>query len=252
MRHRDDRDGHAGESPDLRREHAARVDDDLGFDRLPIAAAGLDLDARDAPAPHVDPHHPGVLADGGATGARARRERLCQPGRVEPAVGRQPDGAEDAIERHQRELRLRLLGRDQLEWEAEGLRPAGLALELLEPLLRGREPQRPDLVPADVDAGLLCEPPVEGGAVHHHPGQGRGRSQLPDEARRVERRAGRELRPIDKRDVAPTELRQVIGDRRPAHAAADDHRPRVLDQALTLPAARRRDREPSLSADIRL
>ena len=35
VRHRHDRDVHAGERADLLREHAARVDDDLGLDRRP-------------------------------------------------------------------------------------------------------------------------------------------------------------------------------------------------------------------------
>ena len=59
---------------------------------------------------------------------------LARPGRVEPAVGRQPDGAEDAVGRHQREAVLGLAGADQLERQAERLGPAGLAAQLLEPL----------------------------------------------------------------------------------------------------------------------
>ena len=36
MRERDDRDAHPGEAPELRGEHAAGVDDDLGLDRSPL------------------------------------------------------------------------------------------------------------------------------------------------------------------------------------------------------------------------
>ena len=231
MRHRDDRDGHAGQPADLRREHAAGVDDDVGLDRRSLAALALDLDAAHPAALDVDADDASVLADRGATGARTCRERLGQPGRVEPAVGRQPDRAEHAIERHQREAILGLLRRDELERQPERLRPARLALELLVALLRGGEPQRADLVPRHVDAGLGGEPPIQLGAVHHHPGQGRARSKLADEAGRVECRAGCQLRPIDEDDVLPAELGQVVRDRRPADAATDDHCPRVLDHA---------------------
>src|SRR5688572_776258 len=65
----------------------------------------------------------------------------------------------------------------------------------------------------------------------------------------MERGAGRELRAVHEHDVVPAELRQVVGDRRPADTAADDHRPRVLDQALrtlrTLPVLRPAERSGS-------
>ena len=50
--------------------------------------------------------------------------------------------------------------------------------------------------------------------------------RLADETRRVERRAARELGPVDEHDVVPSELREVVGDARAPHPAADDHAPR--------------------------
>ena len=62
-------------------------------------------------------------------------ERERELARVDVAVGGQEGGAEHAVRRHRREERLRLLGRDQLEREAERLRPAGLPRDLLHPLV---------------------------------------------------------------------------------------------------------------------
>ena len=64
VRHRDDRDVHAHELPDLTRVHPAGIDDDLRLDR-----AAVGLDARDAAALDGDP---------GDAGTRRRpRRRAC-------------------------------------------------------------------------------------------------------------------------------------------------------------------------------
>ncbi len=212
MRHRDERHAHARHAADLGREHAARVDDDVGLDVTPVG-----LDAAHAAVPHLDPGHPRVRVDVGAGLARALGQRVGQQARVEVAVGRQPRGAEHAVDRHQREALERLLGREQLERQPERLRPAGLAAGLLPALLRGREPQAAALDPAAV------ERPVELDGVHHHPRQRHRPAQLADEAGRVERRAAGELLAVDQHDVLPAQPREVVGDRTAPHAPADDH-----------------------------
>ena len=228
VRHRDDRHGHADHPADLRREHAARVDDDIGADLASFALV-LDGHAGHPATVRADRDDPGLRADLGAAPARARGQRVGQPRRVEPAVGRQPDGAQHAIGGHQREPVLGLLRRDQLERQPERLGPAGLAAELLEPFRARGQPERADLVPRRVGAGLGGEAPIEVRPVHHHLGEGHRAAQLADQARRMERRAGGQLRAVDQHDVRPAELGQVVGDARAADAAADDDRPRVLD-----------------------
>ena len=130
--HRDDRHGDADHPADLRGEHAAGVDDDVGADLGPFALV-LDGHAGDPAAVRADADDAGLGPDPGAPLARSRGERVGEPGRIEPAVGRQPDRAEDAVGRHQREAVLRLLRRDELEREAERLGPARLPAQLLEP-----------------------------------------------------------------------------------------------------------------------
>ena len=51
-----------------------------------------------------------------------------------------------------------------------------------------------------------------------------------DEPRRMPARAGSELPALEEDDIGPPELREVIGDARAGHAAADDHRARALGQ----------------------
>ena len=212
VRHRHERDAHARHAADLGREHAAGVDHHLGLD---VPAVGLD--AAHAAAGDVDRGHARVGVDVAAALARALGERVGQQARVEVAVGRQPRGAEHAVGGHEREALLRLLGGEQLERQPERLRPARLAARLLPALGRGRQPQPAALDPAAV------ERPVELDRVHHHPRQRHRAAQLPDEPRRVERRAGRQLRALDEHHVLPAQLGEVVGDRAAAHAPADDH-----------------------------
>ena len=81
----------------------------------------------------------------------------------------------------------------------------------------------------DVDAGLGREPPVQVGAVHHHPGQGRRDRSWPTSPAEWNVEPDVSSARSTSTTSRPAELGEVIRDRRPADAAADDHRPRVLD-----------------------
>ena len=165
--HRHDRHGDPGQEADLRREHPGRVHDDLGLDHRPIPAV-LDLDARDSSASGAYVDNARVGSDRHASPAGTGRQRLGEAGRVEPAVGRQEDRAENALGRHQGEALLGLARRDELEREPERLGPARLALQLLVALAARGETQRSDLVPGGVDPRLGRQPTVQLDAVHHH------------------------------------------------------------------------------------
>ena len=62
-----------------------------------------------------------------------------------------------------------------------------------------------------------------------------GPAQLSDQPGAVERRPAGELGSVHKDDIRPATLGQVIGDRRTADAAADDHRPGVFHGRLAYP-----------------
>ena len=218
VRHRDDRDPHARQPAELGGEHPAGDHHDLGLD---LALVGDDL--PHAPAVGLDPGDPRVREDVAAAAAGAVGQREGELGGVEVAVGGKPGGAQHPVGGHERELLLRLVGRDQLERQPEGLRPPGLAAELLHPLLAGGELDAPALRPSGVELGLLSDPPVELDRVHHHLRQRHRAAGLAHEPGGVEGRAGGQLVAVDQDGVVPAELAQVVGDRGPADPAADDH-----------------------------
>ena len=226
MRHGDDRHVHSREVADLARVHPPRVNDDL---RLDVAAIGLDR--LDATASHADAGHTGALLDLGSAAPCPLGQGERELARVDVAVRREVRGPEHAVGRHGREVPLRLRRRDQLEGQAERLRPAGLPCDLLHPLLRRREPERAHLPPSGLEPDLRLQRAIEVDARHHHLRQGERASQLPDEARGVERGAARELSALDEHDVLPAESRQPVEHRAPADAASDHHRPRAVPHA---------------------
>jgi hypothetical protein len=149
--HRQQRHPHAGHPGDLGGVHAAGVDDYL---RLDVAAVGVH--AAHTSLAHLDPRHPGMGEDAAAAAAGAVGEGVGQLRRVDVAVGGQPGGAEHALGGHQRKHLLCILGGDQLQRQAEGLRPAGLAAQLLHPLLAGGEPDAAALHPSRVELRLVA------------------------------------------------------------------------------------------------
>ena len=182
-----------------------------------------------------------------AAPARPLGERERQLARVDVAVGREEGGTEHAVGRHRREELLRLVGRDQLERQAERLRPAGLARDLLHPLGRRREPERPDLVPARLEADLRLERAVQVDALHHHLRERERAAELADEPRGVERRAARELGALDEDDVVPAEPGEPVQDRAAADAASDHHRPGPVAHARSLVTRARSEIAPAPS-----
>ena len=227
VRHRHDRHRDARERAELRREHPARVHDDLGLDR-PLVG----LDAGDPAALDGDARHPRVRRDLGAAASGAFGERQRQLARVDVPVGREVRRAEHAVRRHRREERLRLGRRDQLERQPERLRPAGLTGDLLQTLLRRGEPQRTDLAPPRLEADLGLERAVEVDAGHHHLRQAQRRPELAHEAGGVERRAARQLGALDQQDVVPPEPGEPVEDRAAAHPASDHDRSRPRAQQI--------------------
>jgi hypothetical protein len=225
MRHRNDGQRDAGHDRDLGRVHPAGVDHHLGFD-----SALLGLDGAHPAAIGLDRDDPHALADPSAAASRRFGERQRQPARVKVAVGGDEGRPHHAVLRHQRKAPLRLLWTDELEGQTEARPPTRLALQLLHPLAGRGKPETSDLAPADVNAGLLREPPVERDAVHHHSRQRQAGAKLTDEARRMERRPTGQLGPFQQHDVAPTALDEVIRDAGATDAPADDDDARAFGQ----------------------
>ena len=229
VRHRHDRDVDARESADLLRVHATGVDDDLGLDR-----AAVGLDARHAPALDGDARDAGAGRDLCAAAPRPFGERERELARVDVAVGGQERRAEDAVRDHRWKELLRLVGRDQLERQTERLRPARLPRDLLHPLGRRREPERPDLVPARLETHFGLERAVEVDALHHHPRERERAAELTNQAGRVERRPARELGALDEHDVVPPEAREPVEDGAAADSASDHDCTGLISHGRTL------------------
>ena len=223
----DERHVDAGHPPDLRRVHAAGVDHELGLDRALVGhdlphPAVLDLDAGDSR----------VLADLGASPSRPLDQGEGELAGVDVAVGREKRRSEHALGAHRWKHPLRVRRRDELEGQAERLRPRGLARELLHALLAGGEAQRTDLVPARLQADLFLQRSIEVDRVHHHPGQAERAAELADQTRGVKGGAAGEAGALDQDDIRPAEAREPVEDGRAADTAADDDGARVGPQEL--------------------
>ncbi len=199
----------------------------------PLAVV-LHLDARHPPVAHADADDPVVVAGSRhAALAGPGRQRERQVRRVEPAVGRQPDRAQHAVGGHQREAVRASARRDQLERQPEGRGPAGLPLELLVAGRRRRQAQRAR------PRATTGRRPVSAASRRY-----RSTPYIIIRVRVTELRSWPTSPALwnvepdvssarsTQHDVGPAELGEVVRDRRPADAAADDHRPRVLDHRL--------------------
>ena len=170
----------------------------------------------------LDRRHAHALQQRDAAGARAGRVRVGEARRIDVAVAFDPRGADDVVELDQREELARLAAADELDVKAESFRHRRRALQFLPARGRRREPQAPDAVPSGRLARLGFELRVELGRVAHEPRQVAAAAKLPDESRRVPRRAMRQLQPLEQDDVALAALREVIRDAAADDAAADD------------------------------
>src|SRR5262245_10322357 len=112
--------------------------------------------------------------------------------------------------------------RDLLDVHVEGARHRCATLELFQPLACECERNRADATEAGGDTGLRLEIGIEFGAVAGEPGHVGGGPQLADEACSMPGGTACELLALEQHDIAPAELRQVIGDRATDNTATDD------------------------------
>ena len=210
--HRDDRHGHADQPADLRREHPAGVDDDVGAD-LGAFALVLDGHAGHAAALRADRDDPGLRSGSGAPRCRApAASALASPdGSSQPSVGSQTAPRTPSVD---------ISGKRS--WASRAvMSSSGRPNVLAQPACRRSSSNRSGLdarrsEPTSCHDGSV---PVSAAsrryrsdAVHHHLGEGHRAAQLADQAGRVEGRSGGQLRPIDEDDVGPAALGEVVGD----------------------------------------
>src|SRR5512134_1539297 len=110
-----------------------------------------------------------------------------------------------------------------MDLDAEAPRHRRLALEHDPALRRARDIDAAAALPSGREAGFLLERRVELRAVLAHARHRAVGAHLPHKPGRVPCRAAGEASLLEQHDVAPAELRQVVGDARPDDPAADDH-----------------------------
>ena len=222
------RDRHPGEAAELARPQARRAHHELARD-----VAGLGLHARhpavrgaDAGDLHVlDAAHP---APAGALHVGAHHV----DGARHP-VDLEPRAAQEVVGAHQRVEMPDLLGRDHFHApEAERVVRVGEPLELREAVPAVRDGDAADLPEPGRLPGLRLELGQEVAGIGAELRVGVAVPRGADEPRRVPARAGRELPALEEDHIGPSELREVPGDARTGHAAADDYRARTLGQCL--------------------
>ena len=224
MRVGDDRHVDADHPRDLRRVHAAGVDDDVGADGALVGhhlvhAAVLQRDAGDARALlDVGPAQPGAVG-----------QREGQLAGVEVAVLRQEGRAQHAVGAHRWEHLLRLCRPRRSRSAARSSWPSrpGAAA----PPCAGFDDARRS-PPSSCQPGSLPvssrQVGVKADGVLHHLGQADRRAELADQPGRVPCGAVGEPVLLDQHDVRPAQLGEVVEDAAAPHAAADHHRPRFV------------------------
>ena len=206
------------QEPDRLRPLTGAVHDDLGLNGSPVR-----LHARDPTVAGHDVRDASALGDAHAPHAGPAGQRRCHVDGIDRAVARQPEGAEQIADLQNRVALPSLDRRQQFALELVGLCRGRCPPELDETFGRPRHSHSPAPLEAGGQTGLGLELAVEPGRILHQPGPGLGRPQLAEEARRMPRRAGRELPLLQEDDVRPPPPGQVVGGRGPDDAAPDDH-----------------------------
>ena len=222
-----DRDFHACHPPELVGEDPTRVHDDVRADRVPA----VERHAAHQAVVDVDAGDPGAGQDPASSPPSPLGQCHRQAARVNVAIGGQMRRPQHPLRIEQGEALQGLLGRDDGKGKSERSPPARQALELLDPLRRGGQAERPHLVPPRVHAGLRLQSAVQLDRVHHHPCERHARPELSDQTRGVERGARGQVGTFCQHNVGPPQVRQVIGDAGAGDAAADDDRSRLVHVA---------------------
>ena len=231
---RDDRDVETEHGARLAGEVAGRADDVVGGD---VALVGADHPAPVGGA--LEARHRGHAVDLGPQGAGTLGERLGEVGRLDVAVVRMLDRAEEAVRLAQRPDLLDLRRGEHVHVDADRLGDAGIGHELVPAVRRAGKTDVGDLLEADWLARLGLQRAVKLHRVLVDLAHRVAHVEERQEAGGVPGRARGQLLALDEDDVRPALLGQVI-ERRHAHdAAADHHHARVRPHGELLSPGRR-------------
>ena len=215
------RDAHAGACRQLRSPHASAQNDGLGLD-VPRRGAHPGR----APAPLEQRRDPDTFDDERAESPRLARDCPHQGEGLDDAVVGEPDAAHDVVEPCQGPSFSRFAAPDLMDLDTEAPSHESGPPQLHNPFLGPRQGQTARLPPAGLQAAVACDPFIQGGTSIVQSCQARGRAHPPHRAGGMPRGSGAELVLLQDYHAGRAQLRQLVSERDPGHATADDHDPR--------------------------
>ena len=210
------------------RAHLPRPGTGGGHNRLADDVAPRGLHQPLARTGALDAYDLGVAIDLGPPVARALGQRLRHVRRGHVPVVRVEDGAHEAVEIAERPQRADLVGADQLEGDADGVRHAAVAAVLVHPLLVGGEAQVAGAVEAHRLPGLFLQLLIEVDRILVELADAVAHVEERQQACGVPSGACGELGLLDQHHVRPAELRQMVEHAAADDPAADHHHPRLI------------------------
>ena len=183
----------------------------------PFAAARL-LDADDA----------GLALDRSTPEAGAASQRLREIGRLYVAIVGMANGADESIGDRQRPDVVYLVGRQELDTDADGARDASVLAVLVHAVWRHRETNVAHGAQAHVRVGLLFQPAVEIDRVLVDLPDGVTHVEQRQEARGVPRGTRCQFLALEQHHVRPALGCEVVESGDSDDTAADDHHPGML------------------------
>ncbi len=200
----------------------------------------------------LDRLHLGLAVDGGAVLARRIGQQHGDVGRVDIAVGRVEEGADQPFDIDQRKAVLDIPRAPPFIGHADRVGGGGIGLELVHPVLRARHAQIADAAEADVAAPFLGQPRIEIDRVFVHLAGGVGHVEERQQPRRMPGRARCQLVALEQHRVGPARRRQMVEYRATDGTAADHHHARLcLHHDLLKPASLSRLLKPGRTISAR-
>ena len=227
MLHRDDRNADPDHPSGAPGEIARRRDDVLADD---VALVGDDFPF--AARQPLERGHARVPIDLGPAVPCGARQRLGQVGRLDIAVLRVLNCADDAVDVAERPKLLDLIRREELDRDPDRLGDAGIVAVLIEPVAGAGEADVGDLAQADVEPRLGLEVLVERDRIFVDLSDGITEVEERQKAGRMPGRAGGQLLALDEHAIGPALLDEMVKRRNADDAAADHHRPSLRSHEI--------------------
>ena len=216
-------------NPDAHR--LSRAAGEIARRRHDMFAGDVALVGDDLPLPareSSDRGHGGMAIDFAATLTSAARQRLGEVCRLDVAILRMLDRADDPVDIAKRPDVLDLLRSEELHLDPADRRgDPGVIAVFVHPIAGASKTDVGNLAQPDVEASLLLERLVKGDGIFVDLPHGVAEIEERQQAGRMPGRAGGELLALDEHAIRPAFLDEMIEGRNSDHAPANHDRPRM-------------------------